>query len=107
LRRWVIAALLALGAVGWGARLFTAKIAYQDASTGVVWRATPSCERKLRVSGSDAPRVNVVHEEDGSFAGEWIYDWLVEWATVIGPAGALAAALYHRRALRGGLRRKK
>jgi hypothetical protein len=100
--------LLALGAVGWGARLFTAKIAYKDdPSTRVVWRATPSCERKIHLHGSHAHGVNAVREEDSSFAGEWIYDWLVDWATVIGPAGALAAALYNRRALRGGLRRKR
>ncbi len=106
-RRWIIAAFLVLGAVGWAARLFTVKIGYKDdPSTGLVWRTEPSCERKIRVTEKDARRVYVAHEDDNSFAGEWLYDGLVDWATVVGPAGALVAALYDRRRARRGLRRR-
>jgi hypothetical protein len=105
-RRWIIAAFLVLGAAGWAIRLSTVKIGYKDdPSTGLVWRTEPSCERKIRATGTDVHRTYVIQEDDNTFAGEWFYDWLVDWATLLGPAGALVAALYDRRARRAGLRR--
>ena len=99
--KWGIAAFLLLGGLGWIARLFTAKITYKDdPSTGLVWRAAPSCERKIRATASDPPRTYLVREDDNAFAGEWLYDGLVDWATIVGPAAALGLAVYHRRSHR-------